>query len=42
MRRSRFVVILFVPMALALMLGAGLSFVAAEYARQEQIGRAHV
>ena len=36
MRRSRFVVILFVPMALALMLGAGLSFVAAEFARQEQ------
>ncbi|MFY9811735.1 MAG: PAS domain S-box protein [Aquabacterium sp.] len=36
LRRARFVLILFVPMALALVMGAGLSFVAAQYARGVQ------
>jgi len=34
LRRYRFVLILFVPMAVALILGAGLSLVSAQYARQ--------
>ena len=41
LRRARFVLILFVPMALALILGAGLSFVAAQYARSVQAQATH-